>query len=54
MALTEQSVMPMGQAYLGYATGFGGTITQATGKSTGVTLNKPCGTITTHNAARHP
>lgn len=36
---------------LGYATGAGGTVTQATSKSTGVTLNKLCGRITMHNAA---
>ena len=36
---------------LGYATGAGGTVTQATSKSTGVTLNKLSGRITTHNAA---
>lgn len=32
---------------LGYGTGSGGTVTQATSKSTGVTLNKPSGRITT-------
>lgn len=32
---------------LGYGTGAGGTVTQATSKSTSVTLNKPCGQITT-------
>lgn len=31
---------------LGYGTGAGGTVTQATSKSTAVTLNKPCGRIT--------
>ena len=36
---------------LGYATGAGGTVTQTTSKSTGVTLNKRCGQITTSNAA---
>jgi hypothetical protein len=36
---------------VGYATGAGGTITQATSKSTGVTLNKVCGTITMNAAA---
>jgi hypothetical protein len=35
----------------GYATGAGGTVTQITSKATGVTLNKICGQITTHNAA---
>lgn len=36
---------------IGYGTGAGGTVTQATSKVTAVTLNKPCGRITTHNAA---
>jgi len=38
-------------AGLGYGTGAGGTVTQATSKSTAVTLNKPTGQITTNNAA---
>lgn len=32
----------------GYGVGSGGSVTQATSKSTAVTLNKPCGVITTH------
>ena len=36
---------------LGYGTGSGGTVTQATNKSTAVTLNKPTGTITMNAAA---
>jgi hypothetical protein len=36
---------------IGYATGGGGTVTQATSKSTGVTLNTSCGQITMNNAA---
>lgn len=36
---------------LGYATGAGGTVTQATSKATGVTLNKATGQITMNNAA---
>lgn len=36
---------------LGYTTGAGGTVTQATNKSTGVTLNKATGQITMNNAA---
>lgn len=36
---------------LGYNTGAGGTVTQSTNKSTGVTLNKVCGQITMNNAA---
>lgn len=36
---------------VGYAIGSGGTVTQATSKSTGVTLNKTNGQITLNNAA---
>jgi hypothetical protein len=36
--------------YLGFATGAGGTVVQATNKTTAVTLNKVCGQITTNNA----
>ena len=36
---------------IGYATGTGGTVTQATSKSTGVTLNKTNGSITLNAAA---
>lgn len=36
---------------LGYGPGAGGAVTQITSKATGVTLNKICGTITTHNAS---
>ena len=35
----------------GYVTGDGGTVTQGTSKSTGVTLSKKCGQITLHDAA---
>ena len=35
----------------GYITGEGGTVTQATSKSTTVTLSKKCGQITMHNAS---
>jgi hypothetical protein len=35
----------------GYTTGSGGTVTQATSKSTSVTLNKPTGQIILNNAA---
>lgn len=40
-----------GTAGIGYATGAGGTVAQATDKSTGVTLSKTCGAITMNNAA---
>lgn len=36
---------------IGYATGAGGTVTQATSKSTGVTLNTVTGAITMNGAA---
>lgn len=36
---------------IGYGTGSGGTVTQATSKSTGVTLSKTTGKITMHNAS---
>lgn len=35
----------------GYTTGAGGTVTQATSRTTGVTLNKLCGAITLVSAA---
>ena len=38
-------------AGIGYGTGAGGTVTQATSKSTGVTLSKVCGEITMNGAA---
>ena len=36
---------------IGYPSGLGGAVTQATSKATGVTLSKPCGTITTQDAS---
>lgn len=39
------------QGAIGYAAGFGGTVTQLTSKSTAVTLNRPTGQITMDNAA---
>ena len=36
---------------LGYGTGAGGSVTQSTSKSTSVTLNRPCGRITTSNSS---
>jgi len=36
---------------LGYAKGAGGAVTQATNRTTGVTIHKLCGTITTNNAS---
>jgi hypothetical protein len=48
------NVLVTSPAGLGYGTGSGGTVTQATSKSTGVTLNKPTGQITMNNAALLP
>jgi hypothetical protein len=45
------NVLVTNPAGLGYGTGSGGTVTQATSKSTAVTLNKPTGRITMDNAA---
>jgi hypothetical protein len=36
---------------VGYRTGAGGTVTQATSRTTGVTVNTTCGAITTHTAS---
>lgn len=47
---TTGNVLSTGGA-IGYGTGAGGTVTQATSKTTGVTLNKPSGQITMNNAA---
>lgn len=45
------NVLVTGSGGLGYGTGSGGTVTQATDKSTAVTLNKTNGRITMNNAA---
>jgi hypothetical protein len=45
------NVLVTGAGGLGYGTGSGGTVNQATSKSTGVTLNKPTGGIKMINAA---
>ncbi|KJC35208.1 hypothetical protein UP06_33275 [Bradyrhizobium sp. LTSP857] len=44
-------MLALGSAGVGYGTGAGGTVTQATSKSTGVTLSKTCGQITMNAAA---
>lgn len=41
----------IGSGTLGYATGAGGSVTQATSRTTGVTLNKAAGAITLFTAA---
>ena len=38
-------------AGIGYATGAGAAVTQATNRATGVTINAVCGQITTNNAS---
>lgn len=43
--------MPSYAVTANYDPNSGGTVTQATSKSTGVTINKCVGQITTHNAA---
>jgi len=48
---TSGSVQITGTNPFGYGTGAGGTVTQSTSKSTGVTLNKVVGTVTMNNAA---
>lgn len=45
------AVTSSGTAGIGYATGAGGAVTQATSRTTGVTINKTCGTITLVSAA---
>jgi len=45
------NVLVTSAAGLGYGTGSGGTVTQATDKGTAVTLNKPTGQITMNAAA---
>lgn len=44
-------LLTSGTGALGYGTGSGGTVTQLTSKTTGVTLNKPSGLIITSNSA---
>ena len=48
---TAKEVLVTNPAGLGYGTGAGGTVTQATSRTTGVTLNKPTGAITLVSAA---
>lgn len=48
---TSGNLIAIGATGIGYGTGAGGTVTQATSKSTVVTLNKPTGQIITNNAA---
>jgi hypothetical protein len=45
------AIVSTGTAGVGYATGAGGTVIQGTSRTTGVTLNKRCGTISMFSAA---
>jgi len=47
---TSGNVLVTNPAGLGYGTGAGGTVTQGTSRTTGVTLNKPTGQITMFSA----
>jgi hypothetical protein len=51
VTLDSSGNLTLSAGTLGYGTGAGGTVTQATSKSTAVTLNKPSGQITMNNAA---
>lgn len=46
---SEEALVTSPTGAFGYGTGAGGTVTQLTSKSTGITVNKPSGTIYTHN-----
>lgn len=46
-----QAVVAVGTGGLGYGAGAGGTVTQATSRTTGVTINNPTGAITLFSAA---
>lgn len=48
--ISDSGITSSGTDGIGYATGAGGQVTQLTSKSTGVTVNKLCGLIVTHNA----
>lgn len=48
---TPRGLVSTGTAGVGYATGAGGTVTQATNRTTGVTINKTTGAITLVSAA---
>ena len=55
VAFEDQNIIGADNIYsageIGYGTGAQGTVTQATSKSTGVTLNKSAGQITLNNAS---
>ncbi len=49
--LTVGGTLLSSSGVVGFTAGAGGAVTQLTSKATAVTLNKPCGQITTHNAS---
>lgn len=51
MTLDASGNLTVNAGSMGYGTGAGGTVTQVTSKTTAVTLNKPSGTVTMHNAS---
>lgn len=51
LAVTGLITSSSATAGIGYATGSGGAVTQATSRTTGVTLNKTSGAITTNNTS---
>ena len=55
VAYTDQDIIGsqyiLSDEQLGYTAAAQGAVTQATSKSTGVTLNKPAGVITMNNAS---
>lgn len=51
MTLDASNNLTLSGGLFGYGAGAGGTVTQATSKATAVTLNKPSGLVTMHNAA---
>ena len=48
---TQKAISTTSSSGIGYATGAGGAVTQATNRTTGVTLNTITGAITTNNAS---
>lgn len=48
---SDGTVSATGGNPLGYGNGSGGVVTQLTSKTTAITINKPSGRITTHNAS---
>ena len=49
--ITMDNIIQKTPVAIGYGVGAGGTVTQLTSKNAVVTLNKPCGRITTSNSA---